>query len=388
MTADRTADTAAAVEFDERTGIWQVHGHPEALAVLSDPRTYSSDTLRLFPEAFDASLNEGNIVQADGARHRKLRGLVSQAFTPRTVAELAPRIHALTTGLLDAADERGGLELVADLAYPLPVTVIADLLGVPASDQGLFREWADVMFDESVEVTMTLDDEQKAAAMAEVETQLDRMTPMYEYMGEHAAERRRNPREDLLTRLVVAEVDGERLTDREIASFAGILLAAGHVTTTLLLGNTVLALDENPGQAAAVRADRTTVPAAIEEAVRLRTPFNVVARATTTETTLGGRTIPADQMLMVWLSSANRDRRVFADPDAFDLARDPNPHLSFGRGVHFCLGAPLARLEARVVLGELLDRYPVLRTIPERPPTFLTANTMTGVRELPLATHD
>jgi cytochrome P450 len=380
----------AAVEFEERSGTWHVHGHPEALAVLTDPGTFSSDTLRLFSDLIDPAVNDGNIVQTDGAAHRTLRGLVSQAFTPRTVADLEPRIRALTGELLDAADERGGLELVADLAYPLPVTVIAELLGVPASDRDLFREWADIVFEDSVDLAVDadLDDGAKAEIRGEVQSQLDRLRPMYDYMAGHAAERRRRPRQDLLTRLVEAEVDGERLTDRQIGSFANILLAAGHATTTLLLGNAVLCLDENPAQAAAVRADRSLVPAVIEEAVRLRTPFNVLARATTAETVLGGETLPADRMVLVWLNSTNRDPRVFADPDRFDPGRDPNPHLSFGRGVHFCLGAPLARLEARIVLGMLLDRYPALRTIPDEPPTPLAVTTMTGVSTLPLSTRE
>ena len=372
------------VTFDEQTGMWHVHGHPEALRALTDTKTFSSNTMRLIP-GFEQEADDGNIIQLDGAEHRKLRQLVSQAFTPKTVAGLEPRIRELTTELLDAADERGTLELVDDLAYPLPVTVIAELLGVPAEDRALFREWADISVGGSTDFTVRDDD---GAQEAEVRDQLARLAPMFSYLHAHAAERRRTPREDLLTRLVEAEVDGEHLTDAQVVSFANVLLAAGHITTTLLLGNTVLTLDEHPAEAEEVRADPSLLPSAIEESLRLRTPFNVLARATTTATNLGGTDIPADQLLMIWIRDANRDPRVFTEPDRFDPGRTENPHLSFGRGAHFCLGAPLARLEGRVVLEVLLARYPALRTDRERPPTFLDGSTMTGVRTLPVLTSE
>jgi cytochrome P450 len=205
-----------------------------------------------------------------------------------------------------------------------------------------------------------------------------------DYLGEHAAERRRAPREDLLSKLVQAEVDGERLADAEVVNFAMILLIAGHITTTMLLGNTVLCLDSNPEQAARVRADRSLVPSAIEESLRFFSPFAALGRVTTSEAELGGRTIPADELIMVWIAAANRDPRQFTDPGTFDLDRDPNPHVGFGRGIHFCIGAPLARLEGRVALNILLDRYPALRTDPQTPPEFIPSPNMTGVRKLPL----
>jgi len=208
---------------------------------------------------------------------------------------------------------------------------------------------------------------------------------MTAYLAEHAAERRRRPRADLLTRLVHAEVDGERLPDDQVINFAILLLLAGHITTTMLLGNTVLCLDAHRELQEKVRADRGLIPPVIEESLRLLTPFAAIGRATTREAVLGGITIPADEMLLVWLAAANRDPRQFPDPDVFDPARDPNPHLAFGRGVHFCLGAPLARLEGRVALNILLDRVGTLRTDPDDPVEFLPAPTLTGVRRLPLA---
>jgi cytochrome P450 len=368
------------VSFDEKLGFWNVYGYQETLGILADPKTFSSDTARLFPglEALE-KFNDGNLVQMDGVDHRNLRRLMSHAFTPKIVADLEPRISAITHELLDAVGD--DFELVNDLAYPLPVIVIAELLGVPASDRELFRQWVDRMFQNSQQLTLNDNDGELAR---EIQEQSDALLPMYEYVAQHAAERRQKPRADLLTKLVEAEVDGERLTDNQVVNFANLLLVAGHITTTMLLGNTVLCLDQHPGQAARVRADRTSVPGAIEESLRLLSPFPAVARATETEVEIGGLHIPPDQLLMVQVGAANRDPLVFQDPETFDPARDPNPHLGFGRGVHFCLGAPLARLEGRVALNILLDRFPELRTDPDNPPVFMPSPDVGGVRELPL----
>ncbi|MDP9869340.1 MULTISPECIES: cytochrome P450 [Streptosporangium] len=374
------------VEHDATTGIWNVHGFAEAQELLGDPATYSSDTMRvipkgLMPDAEELSL-EGFITQLDPPEHGKLRKLVTSAFTRRVVAELEPRIAALTGELLDAAHERGRLELVTDLAYPLPVIVIAELLGVPSSDRALFKKWADALFERDAKISLTEPTEKQDAALRAT---LGPWQEMSAYLAAHAAERRRHPRADLLTRLVEAEVDGERLPAEQVVNFAIVLLLAGHITTTMLLGNTVLCLDAFPEQQKRARADRALIPAVIEESLRLFTPFAALGRATTRETELGGVAIPADQLIMVWLGSANRDPRQFPDPGVFDPGRDPNPHLAFGRGIHFCLGAPLARLEGRVALNVLLDRFDVLRTDPDDPVQFMPTPTMTGVRRLTLA---
>jgi cytochrome P450 len=377
---------AQPVQFDGQLGRWNVHGYQEVLDILADTGTFSSDVSRLYPGGDDETmrrLNDGNLIQMDGQEHRDLRRLVANVFTPKVVADLEPRIAAITHELADVVAGQDRIELVADLAYPLPVIVIAELLGVPASDRDMFRRWVDQLFetkavfweaDPDTDVTATAE-----AAMAGYQEMLD-------YLGEHAAQRRRQPRPDLLTRLVEAEVDGDRLTDNQVVNFANLLLVAGHVTTTMLLGNTVLCLDANAAQAKAVRANRSLVPGAIEESLRLLTPFPAIARSTTVDTEIAGQRVPADQMLMLWLGAANRDERRFADPDVFDPARDPNPHLGFGRGVHFCLGAPLARLEGRVAVNILLDRFPVLRTDPGNPPVFMRTPEMCGVQTLPILT--
>jgi cytochrome P450 len=387
----RGKQPAERVHHAAELGFWNVYGHPEAEEILRDPATYSSDTTRLVPKELIQdqdldleALSAGNLLQLDPPLHNKMRKLVSRAFTPKVVADLEPRIAAVTNEMLDAADTSDGrLELVEDLAYPLPVIVIAELLGVPASDRHLFKGWVDKLFDSSEQFSLK---EQSEARQESVKKSLEGQKSLVEYLGVHVDERRKQPREDLLTKLVEAELDGERLTRNEVVNFANVLLLAGHITTTMLLGNTVLSLDTHPEWAERARADRALVPPVIEESLRYLSPFAAVARATNREVELGGATIPADQMLMVWVAAANRDDRVFTDPDAFDPLRDPNPHLAFGRGIHFCIGAPLARLEGRVAMNILFDRYPALRTIPGEPPKFQINPNMTGVRELPLTT--
>ncbi|MEV6826798.1 cytochrome P450 [Amycolatopsis sp. NPDC051102] len=376
------------VEFAAELGMWNVYGHPETEEILRDPATFSSDTSRLvpkemLPEADEDALAAGSILQLDPPLHNKMRKLVSRAFTPKVVADLEPRIAAITRELLDAAPAGGRLELVADLAYPLPVIVIAELLGVPASDRYLFKGWVDRMFESADQVSLVKQDEKQNEA---IKKSLEGQKALIEYLGGHVDERRKQPREDLLTKLVEAELDGERLSRAEVVNFANILLLAGHITTTMLLGNVVLCLDTYPEWDEPARADRSLVPPVIEESLRFLTPFAAVGRTTMREAEVGGVTVPADQMLLCWVAAANRDERVFADPGKFDPLRDPNPHLAFGRGIHFCIGAPLARLEGRVALNILFDRYPALRTIPGEPPKFQVNPNMTGVRELPLTT--
>ncbi|GAA0509501.1 cytochrome P450 [Saccharopolyspora subtropica] len=367
------------VQHDETTGMWNVYGYPEILQALSDPATFSSHTQRLVPETSDGLFTEGNLVQMDPPEHQKLRKLVSHAFTPKVVADLEPRITELTHELLDAVSDR--TELVADLAYPLPVIVIAELLGVPSSDRGLFKKWVDAMFASSNQFSLK---ERTPEQEAYLQQALEQVRQLADYLGEHVAERRRHPREDLLTKLVQAEVDGAQLRDPEVVNFGMVLLIAGHITTTMLLGNTVLCLDAHPEQMAKVRADRSLVPSAIEESLRFFSPFAAVSRATNREVELGGQRIGADELVLLWVAAANRDPRQFENPDVFDVTRQPNSQIAFGRGIHFCLGAPLARLEGRVALNILLDRFPNLRTDPGDGPEFLPSPTMTGVRRLPL----
>ena len=306
------------VHFDEKAQCWQVLGHPETSAILSDPAVFSSDLTALQPNQDDFELfQRGNFVTMDPPQHRKLRTLVSQAFTPRVVAGLEPRIAELTTELLDQAGER--FDLIDALAYPLPVIVIAELLGIPTSDRALFREWADVLLGQDVDPDQAVGEVSEQAVTAVAPT----MREMNAYFLDHIRSRRADPGTDLTSKLVQAEVDGERLADEEIVGFVGLLLIAGHITTTATLGNSLVSFQENPDAAAEVRADPTLLPAAIEEVLRVRTPFPRLGRITKVDAEVGGVHVPAGQIVLPWLAAANRDQRVFTDPTGSTSTASP-----------------------------------------------------------------
>ncbi len=349
----RTMRDTDPVSHDSKTGAWNVFRYQDVATILSDHQTFSSNLSDLMPEA--SNLIEGNVLRMDPPRHHRLRSLVSKAFSPTAIAQMEPRIAELTNDLLDETRGRSTIELVSDLSYPLPVTVIAEMLGVPAEDRPRFRKWADAL------LTRDSPDPLDRAQLRRVQAQLGNF---YGYLQEHVAERRARPGRDLLTNLVDADIDGERLSDREIVGFATVLLLAGHITTTALLGNAVRCLDEHPDAQAALRADPGAIALAIEEVLRYRSPFALLVRATTAETVLGCKVIPPRQLVMAWLLSANHDERQFENPDEFVIDRQPNVHLGFGRGIHFCLGAPLARLESRVALGIMIRRYSRVRVDP------------------------
>ena len=368
-----------SVHFTEQQRFWQVFGYAEAQRVLSDPLVFSSDFSRIMPAQPDFELfSKGNFVRMDPPKHRKLRGLVSQAFTPHMIAGLAPRIAALSAELLEQQRGAERFDLVDGLAYPLPVIVIAELLGIPAEDRVVFRRWADVLLSRTEQNTLPLD-----------ESALEKFVPtireMNDYLLAHIRQRRAHPAADLTSKLVSAEVDGERLDDQEIVGFVGLLLIAGHITTTALLGNAILTLDEHREAAAELRSDPSLLPSAIEEVLRYRPPFPRLGRMTTAAVELGGHSIAGEQIVILWIAAANRDAAEFRDPDRFDIHRTPNPHLSFGHGIHFCLGAPLARLEARIALEALFARYREIASIPDAPPEFHNPWTIISVKHLPVA---
>ncbi len=364
------------VSWDEHYGAYHVFRYADIEKVLSDPATFSSDLTGLVPPQEEIELfSRGNFVRMDPPQHTKMRRIVSKAFTPRVVAGLAPRIETITDELLDQVAGQERVDLVQALAYPLPVTVIAELIGVPASDRDVFRRWADELLNAQVPDTVIPDEKMMQQAGA-------RLRGMIDYLLAHIRHRRANPADDLTNALIEAEVDGEHLTDEEIVGFLGVLLIAGHITTTTLLTNTVLCLDANPGAAAALRTDPDRVAPALEEVLRYRAPFPRLARLTTTAATVGERPVPAGKVLMLWVASANRDAARFVEPDTFDITRTPNPHLSFGHGIHFCIGAPLARLEGRIAVQTLLRRCADLAV--DDGVQLYDPRMMTGARVLPL----
>ncbi len=365
------------VELDETTGFWNVYGYAKALYVLNNPHIFSSGTSRLMPTGNE--IDDSAITQLDPPRHTALRKLVTRAFTARAITKLESRVNSVVDDLLSKVAGTKGFDLVGEFAYPLPITVIAELLGIPASDYPLIKGWVDNMLSGTMEFSLVkLDGDLEN----ELEYVLDQARHITDYVRELVRERGVRRRDDLLSGLVEAEVDGERLTENEVTSFANALLVAGHVTTTLLIGSTMLCLDAYPHINRAVHEDRALVPALIEESLRYFPPISSTVRVTNTEVELDGVLIGPDQMVRVWIPAVNRDAKVFTDAYEFSLARDPNPHQAFGHGAHFCIGAALARQEARIALNALFDRYPELRCDPENPPAFMTSPNLNGVTRL------
>jgi cytochrome P450 len=264
------------------------------------------------------------------------------------------------------------------LAYPLPVIVIAELLGIPIEDRVIFRQWADALFSQNSQSTGIRVD------AATLEAFVPTIREMNRYLLAYIQYRRRHPADDLTNRLVGAAIDGARLDDQEIVGCVGLLLLAGHITTTALLSNALLTLDEHPAAAAALRADATGLPTAIEEVLRYRPPFPRLGRRTATAVELGGHVIAANQIILLWIAAANRDATQFPDPDRFDIHRVPNQHLTFGHGIHFCVGAPLARLEAKLALGLLWERYREIAVARDEPAEWYHPWTMLSAKRLPV----
>jgi cytochrome P450 len=318
------------------------------------------------------------VVFADPPRHTKLRGLIMRAFTPRAVASLEPRIQELSRELLAPALLRGELDLSEEFAVPLPLMVIAEMFGAPIEDRPRFKRWSDVI----MALGYTVSGGEEAAR---VQTEFAAVSAeMQGYLAGLIEQRRAEPKDDLLTRLIEAEVDGERLTQEELLGFFQLLLSAGHETTTNLINNAILCFIENPDQLARLRAEPGLLPLAIEEVLRYRSPVQAMFRVPKRDVSLHGQVIPAGKLVMPMIGSANRDPLKFHDADRFDITRDPNPHIAFGHGIHFCLGAPLSRLEARIALSTFLEQVRSFKLASDAPWEPRRAIHVHGPTRLPL----
>jgi cytochrome P450 len=371
--------------IDGETPIWFVTRYDDAVAVLLDDETFVRDPkLALAPEelaAFTSGMPdvfafiENHMLNKDGDDHRRLRRLVTKAFTPRMVERLRPRIQQIADELIDRVESSGEMELVEDFAFPLPITVIAELLGVPVADRERFRVWSNAI------VTPALSADELAGFGASMQAFVDYLLALFE-------ERRKDPGEDLTSALVAVEDGGDTLDESELSSMVALLIVAGHETTVSLIGNATLALLRNPEQREVLAGHPELLPRAVEELVRYDGPVErTLNRWAARDVELGGRTIRRGELLIVILGAADRDPERFASPDTLDVGAERNvKHVGFGRGSHYCLGAPLARLEAEVALATLFGRLPGLRlAVPEEELRWRPVPLFRSLAALPVA---
>lgn len=375
------------VEFDEQMGLWHVYGYPEAVEVLSRDSEFSTNSSQLFElDAETAKYIEGDLTQMAGPEHAHLRGQVAEAFTGEAMRRLGARIAAETDELLDRLGDPTRFDLLGDFVCELSGTMFGELLGIPASDRGMFDLITATM---DVEAQLTTGEQHAGGTEDYFEGLTTPLQPLRDMLGRHIDDRLDQPRTDLLSLLAgVRKLDGEKMTRDQIINFVIGILGAGHISTPMLIGNTVLCLDAFPDQADRIRRDRSLIGSLFEETMRFLTPANASYRATTAPVVLAGRAIGENQLVRVWFGAANRDPREFTDPDSFDAGRDPNRHLGFGFGNHFCLGHRMIEVESGIVLNRLLDRFPSLAVDPEAAPVFYRSPDFTGVKALVVTTGD
>jgi cytochrome P450 len=359
--------------------VWVLLRHEDVSAVLHDRRFSSNNFIEGGRTLAGAEVELGlldrrTMLTSNPPDHTRLRGLVSKAFTPRMVEGLRPRIQQIVDTLLHEVASRGRLDLIADFAYPLPVTVIAEMLGISPDDRERFRRWSDDVIVTIEPLVPTEDLERAGRSAAELQR----------YFEQVVAQRRRSPGTDLMSALIAAEEQGDRLSQEEMYATCVLLLVAGHETTKNLIGNGMLALMRHPDQLQLLCDDPSLIDSAVEELLRYDSPVQSTIRFALEDVEIGGKTIAGGQMVVLSLGAANRDPEAFPNPDRLDIRRAENHHLSFGHGLHFCLGAPLARLEGQIAITTLLRRMPGLRLDAEEP-EWLPSLTLRGLASLPLS---
>jgi cytochrome P450 len=352
------------VHFDAVRGTWLIARHEDVSRLLRDDVRLSAVQGPPNPNA--------NMLGTDPPRHTRLRTLVSMAFTPRAVRKLQPRIHEIVDELLDSAAARGEVDAIADFAYPLPITIIGEMLGVPPAERGFFRE-------ASTSVALALGYAQDPHATARAS---EGRGELVRYFEDLIRRRRADPQDDLVTACIQAEDEGDRLSHPELIAMMLILLIGGHETTVNLIGNGILALLRNPDQLDLLRREPIEREAT-EELLRYDPPSQYTGRMAVQDFELHGRHIKAGQSVRMLLASANRDAEVFANPDSVYLTRSPNPHVAFGAGIHYCLGGELARLEGQIAISTIVRRFPNLKLATDEL-TWRPAPVFRGLEALPL----
>ena len=353
--------------------------YADVLTVLRDHAQFSSDwsknSMRMNPQA-DLFGNAATVLTSDPPIHTRLRRLVSRAFTPKRIKDLEPRIKEITNMLLDRAEAKGELEVIDDLAGPLPVMVISEMLGVAAADHEKFKYWSDRVIERrNVPPGMPMPEEIRAA-----------IKDLTAYLAAEIEKRRKQPADDLIGALVTAYEENEALSAEGMLAFVILLLVAGNETTTNLIGNGLLALGRNPDQLELLRSDPSLLHRAIEEMLRYDGPVQSTGRHPTAEVEIAGTAIKPGMVTLVMLAAANRDPAEFENPDKFDIMREHNPHVAFGDGIHFCLGAALARLEGQIAFSTVLARFPKLRlAYPDAVVSYKGSYFLRGLAALPIA---
>ncbi|WP_224248419.1 cytochrome P450 family protein [Hyalangium gracile] len=375
----RETRVARVLSPTQQVPMWVVSRYRDTQELLKDARFIKDrykladeDRLRYFRVEEIGQIDK-HMLNADPPVHTRLRSLVSQAFTMRRVEALRPRITAITQRLLEAFPPGGSVDLLEAFAFPLPLTVIAELLGVPLEDQDRFREWTTTLLS--------------PPRSSNLEPLRKTVVQFQQYLQDFLDRRRAEPQDDLTSALLAAEEQGDRLTPVELTSMVFLLLVAGHETTVNLVTNGVWALLKHPDQLERLRGEPSLIESAVEEMLRYCGPVrHTTSRFALEDTEFLGQVIPAGQMIMASLLSANHDPEQFAEPERFDITRTPNRHLSFGVGIHFCLGAPLSRLEAMIAINLLVQRLPRLRLAVE-PSTlrWRTGLLIHGLERLPVA---
>jgi cytochrome P450 len=343
----RALRESAPLYRNEEVGFWALSRHADVLAAFRDAEHFSNRYgVSLEQSAHDDASAVMSFLAMDPPRHTRMRALVSRGFTPRRVAALEPRIREITTAYIDRFATDGRCDFIQDFAARLPMDVISEMLGVPEVDRDMLRTWADLVVHR--------EEGNFDVPPAGVEAALN----IVAYFEKHVAEREKAQRDDLTGALLAAEIDGDRLSPKEVIGFLFLMIIAGNETTTKLLGNAVYWLWKNPSQRDLVRADPTRIPRWVEETLRYDGSTQALARTVVQPTELYGQKLAEGERLLLLIGSGNRDERVFPEPDRYDIQRDTTEMLSFGHGIHFCLGASLARLEGRVALEEVQARLP------------------------------
>ena len=350
---------------------WILSKYADVDAVLRDHKRFANDSNNASDNPLDAQdIPTRSMLYRDPPDHTRLRSLVSKAFTPRSIDALRPRVEMIVDELLDSVGDAESFDVIDALAYPLPVIVIAEMLGIPPEDRDRFRGWSNDVAH-SLEPLQSEEDSRRAQRSVE---------ELREYLSAIIEQRRLQPRDDLISALTAAEDEGDKLTHEELLLTLVLLLVAGNETTKNLIGNGLLALLRHPDELKKLRENPDLIEPAIDELLRLDSPVQIDGRTALEDVMIGGKQVKRGQRVVLLIGAANRDPDVFSDPDRLDLSREAKNHISFGRGIHHCLGAPLARIEGQIAFRKLIERFPDIRL--DETPQFRNQVVLRGMKSL------